>query len=105
MTALPTNERVCGLGLEAAWECLWKRLTGDSEDVSLDLSGDVHATSPLGVVGPTQAGHVGHAALVDVHHTVWRQRRRNRESVHTLSFTLSRARKRSTYVHISCPGV
>lgn len=47
-----------------------KKLTGNSEDVSLDLSGDVHATSPLGVVCPTQAGHVGHAALMDVHHTV-----------------------------------
>lgn len=56
-------------------------LTGNSEDVSLDLSGDVHATSPLGVVCPTQAGHVGHAALMDVHHTVWKQRRRQRQRV------------------------
>lgn len=55
-----------------------KQLTGNSEDVSLDLSGDVHATSPLGVVCPTQAGHVGHAALMDVHHTVWRQTERER---------------------------
>lgn len=55
------------------------KLTGNSEDVSLDLSGDVHATSPLGVVCPTQAGHVGHAALMDVHHTVWRQTEREKE--------------------------
>lgn len=61
-----------------------KQLTCNSEDISLDLSGDVHATSPLGVVRPTQAGHVGHAALVDVHHTVWRQRQRDRPRPFTL---------------------
>lgn len=57
-----------------------KELTGNSEDISLNLSGDVHATSPLGVVCPTQAGHVGHAALMDVHHTVWRQTQREMSS-------------------------
>lgn len=46
-------------------------LTGDGEHVGLDLSLDLEATSPLGVIRPTQAGHVGHAAFVDVHHTVW----------------------------------
>lgn len=61
-----------------------KELTGNSEDISLDLSGDVHATSPLGVVCPTQAGHVGHAALMDVHHTVWRQRQGETPSPTTL---------------------
>lgn len=61
-----------------------KKLTGNSEDISLDLSGDVHATSSLGVVCPTQAGHIGHAALMDVHHTVWRQRQRETLSPFTL---------------------
>lgn len=46
-------------------------LTGDGEHVGLDLGLDLEAASPLGVVRPTQAGHVGHAAFVDVHHTVW----------------------------------
>lgn len=50
--------------------CHSDALTGNSEDISLDLGGDLEATSPLGVVRPAQAGHVGHAALVDVHHTV-----------------------------------
>lgn len=53
-------------------------LTGDGEHVGLDLSFDLEATSPLGVIRPTQAGHVGHAALVDVHHTVWSEARQNR---------------------------
>lgn len=83
MTGILTDESV---GLEAAWEYLWNTLTGNSEDVSLDLSGDIHATSPLGVVCPTQAGHVGHAALMDVHHTVWRQAERKGESTHTFDF-------------------
>lgn len=86
MTGILTWE-CCRVGLEAAWECLWgekKQLTCNSEDISLDLSGDVHATSPLGVVRPTQAGHVSHAALMDVHHTVWRQRQRDRPRPFTL---------------------
>lgn len=50
---------------------LWDILTGNSEYISLDLSGDLDATSPLSVVCPTQARHIGHTALMDVHHTVW----------------------------------
>lgn len=60
--------------MTAAWavECFSGKLTGHSEHISLDLCGDVEATSPLSVICPTQAGHVGHAALMDVHHTVWK---------------------------------
>lgn len=51
-------------------QCFGDTLTGHSEHISLDLSGDHDATSPLGVVRPAQAGHIGHATLMDVHHTV-----------------------------------
>lgn len=51
--------------------CCRETLTGDGEHVGLDLSFDLEATSPLGVICPAQAGHVGHAAFMDVHHTVW----------------------------------
>lgn len=45
-------------------------LTGDGENVVRDLGGDLQASSPLGVIRPTQARDVGHTSLVDVHHTV-----------------------------------
>ena len=45
-------------------------LTGDGESVIADLGRDLDASSPLGVIGPTQTRDVGHAPLVDVHHTV-----------------------------------
>lgn len=47
-------------------------LTGNSQYVGLDLSGDLEAASPLSVVCPTQARHIGHTALMDVHHAVWK---------------------------------
>ena len=100
-TGIRTKESVYSVGLEAAWECLWKKLTGNSEDISLDLSGDVHATSPLGVVCPTQAGHVGHAALMDVHHTVCRQKQRKVESTHPLSVALSRVNETGAHTFTS----
>lgn len=46
------------------------RLTRDGESVVSDLSRDLDAPSPLSVIRPAQARHVGHAPLVDVHHTV-----------------------------------
>lgn len=42
--------------------------THDSQHVLLDVGPDVYPAPALGVVGPTQAGDVHHAALVHVHH-------------------------------------
>lgn len=50
--------------------CLWDILTGNSENIGLNLGGDLDATSPLSVVCATQTRHVGHTSLMDVHHTV-----------------------------------
>lgn len=51
-------------------------LTADGEHVVLDLCGDLDAAPPLSVVSPTQTRHVGHAALMDVHHAIWIQEER-----------------------------
>lgn len=47
-----------------------EKLTGDGESVGSDLSSDVDASSPLGMICPTKTRDVGHTPLVDVHHTV-----------------------------------
>lgn len=44
--------------------------TGDGESVAGDLGSDLDASSPLGVICPTQTRDIGHTPLVDVHHTV-----------------------------------
>lgn len=47
--------------------------TYDGEHVLVDVCPDVDAAPALRVVGPAQAGHVHHTALVHVHHAGWGQ--------------------------------
>lgn len=48
--------------------------TDDDEDIPLDVCLDVDAATALRVVCAAEAGHVHHAALVDIHHAGWRER-------------------------------
>lgn len=48
--------------------------TRDLQVVPADLALQVDAAPPLGVIGSTEAGHVHHALLVDVHVAGWRER-------------------------------
>lgn len=52
------------------WTDTERALTGDGERVLGDLGRYLDASSPLGVICPTQARDVGHTPLVDVHHTI-----------------------------------
>lgn len=54
-------------------------LTADGEHIVLDLCSDLDAAPPLSVVSPTQTRHVGHTALMDVHHAVWMEGDRKRD--------------------------
>lgn len=53
--------------------------TRDLQAVHADLALQVETTPPLGVIGSTEAGHIHHALLVDVHVTGWRERGRRCE--------------------------
>lgn len=43
--------------------------TDNDEDLPVDVGLDIDAAAAFRVVSATEAGHVHHAALVDVHHT------------------------------------
>ena len=80
-----SSDCVCACVCVCVCVCVYELLTGNSEYISLDLSGDLEATSPLSVVCPTQARHIGHTALMDVHHTVWKTHTRT----HTCIFNVA----------------
>ena len=93
--------------------CVLCVLTGDGECVGGDDSEDLHASSPLRVIRPTQAGNVGYAALMDVHQAVWtyththtyhNTHHTHTHTIHTNTHTpYSSVKWTESHTHISIP--
>ncbi len=75
-------------------------LTADGEHIVLDLCSDLDAAPPLSVVSPTQTRHVGHTALMDVHHAIWMEGDRKRERCYTTTPTYRCALCKRWYINL-----
>lgn len=50
------------------------RLTAYGEYIVLDVGGDLDASSAFSVISSAQTRHIGNTPLMNIHHTVWKER-------------------------------
>lgn len=100
--------RVRSVGLEAAWECLWRKKNLLVTVRTLVLTSAVMYIRPLLSVWsvPHRLGTLATQRLwMFIIQSAGRDREKGQVHSHSVFYNIQSQSDRSTYVHISCPGV